>query len=85
MTKSLSDLSIGHAYAPTANTGSNLTFYQKLEQQIDWMLALNLDWQAIGTFAALIMAIFTALLLLLLANSMGNRIVAARKALPIVT
>lgn len=84
MATHLSELGVGHAYAPAANIGSNLTFYQKLEQQVDWILALNLDWQAVGIFTAVMMAIFTTLLFVLLADSKSSRIDAAKKALPIV-
>ena len=82
MATHLSELSVGHAYAPVTNTESNLTLYQKLEQQVDWLLALNLDWQALGIFTSAVMAIFATLFFLLLADSKSSRIHAAKKALP---
>ncbi len=69
MANSLSELSVGHAYARIANTESNLTVYQKLEQQLDWILALNLDWRAVGIFVAVVMAILAVLLFVLMSNS----------------
>ena len=62
MAVSLSELGVGYDSVPGANIGSNLTFYQKLYQQVDWILALNLDWQATGIFVAVMMAIFTTFL-----------------------